>query len=118
MTELEYLQPINTVAQCLNLTPRRIRQFCEDDQVPRLGRGCVDLTWAMYFHIGSIQVSDLARKPRDPQTLVAVAWLGGLGCRPSAKDIDLFAELFERNGFSREQALMAIGRAEGIRGNE
>lgn len=113
MTEsLEYLQPVNVVAECLGLSPRRVRQFCENGDVPRLGRGCVDLTFAMYFHAGSLQVSNMARKPRDAQTLVALSWLTGIDSNPSAKDIDAFAELFKRNKFTREQALMAIGRAE------
>lgn len=114
MTELEYLQPVNVVAECLGLSPRRVRQFCENGDVPRLGRGQVDLTWTLYFHAGSLQVSSLTRKPRDAQTLVALAWLTGLDKDPTAKDIDSFADLFKRNGFTREQALMALGRAEGI----
>lgn len=109
-----HIQSINTVAQCLNLTPRRIRQFVEDKNIPRLGRGLVDLGWATYFHIGCLQVEDLANKPKDPKTLVALAWLSGLDKDPSAKDIDGFVELFTRNCFTRDDALRAIGKAEWI----
>jgi hypothetical protein len=114
MTELDniHIQPIGVVAQCLGLSPRRVRQFTEEGNLPRLGRGLVDLTWALYFQAGSLQVSNMARKPRDGKTLVALAWLSGLDKDPTAKDIENFADLFKRNGFTRDQALMALGRAE------
>jgi hypothetical protein len=114
MNELNHTQSINTVAEMLNLTPRRVRQFCENEDVPRLGRGLVDLTYTIYFHAGSLQVEDWPNKPRDAKTLVALAWLSALDKDPSAKDIDSLAETFIRNGHTRDDALLAIGRAQGL----
>lgn len=116
MTKLDniHIQSIDTVAQCLDITPRRIRQFCESGDIPRIGRGHVCLTWAMYYYAGSLQVEEWANKPRDPKTLVALAWLTGLGTKPSATDIEALADTFKRNGFTRDDALLAIGRAQGL----
>ncbi|MER2511200.1 MAG: hypothetical protein ABTQ25_02055 [Nitrosomonas ureae] len=118
MNEISRIQPINLVAQCLDITPRRIRQFIENGDIPRLGRGQVCLTWAMYFYAGSLAVEGWAHKPTDAKTLYAIAWLTGLGTKPSSKDIEACAATFVRNGFTRDDALRAIGQAEGLRGYE
>ena len=114
MNEISHSQPINAVAQCLDITPRRIRQLVEDGSIPRIERGHVDAAWAMYCYAGSIQVYNWVDKPRDPKVLVALSWLSGLGSNPTAKDIDTLAETFKRNGFTRDDALLAIGRAQGL----
>lgn len=80
-------------------------------------RGHICLTWTMYFYAGSLQVEDWRNKPRDPKVLVALAWLSGLDSNPTAKDIETFAETFKRNGFSRDDALLVIGKAQGILGH-
>lgn len=113
--EIQHLQPINTVAEILNVTPRRIRQFVEDGNVPRPERGQVDLAWCLYFNSGLNITDRWMTKPRDPKTLVALAWLAGVA-NPSDDDIAAFAGLFERNGFDRDAALLALGTARGLLG--
>ena len=71
----------------------------------------------MYFYAGSLQVEEWPSKPRDPKALVALAWLSGIGGNPSAKDIDTLAETFKRNGYERDDALLAIGKAQGVLGH-
>lgn len=112
-----HIQPINFVAQGLGITPRRIRQFIENGDIPRIGRGLVCFTWSTYFYAGSLIVEDWRTKPSDPKTLYAIAWLTGLGTNPSATDIEACAATFKRNGFSRDDALLAIGRAQRVMRN-
>lgn len=119
MTEQDdiHIQPVNFVAQGLGITARRLRQFVENGDIPRLGRGLVDFTCSTYFYSGSLIVEDWRTKPSDPKTLYAIAWLTGLGAEPTATDLEACAATFRRNGFSRDDALLAIGRAQGVMRN-
>lgn len=104
---------IGEVASVLNLTDRRIRQMTEQGAIPRHGRGCVDIAWALYFVSGSRMVTDCYNKPRDQLVLVALGWLAGVGVTRRTQltdsDLELLAGLFKRNGFTRDDALLAIG---------
>ena len=73
------------------------------------------MAWTLYYTTGCSMVSSWMRKPKDAKTLVALAWLNGVG-DPSQEDITAFAALFERNGLSRDAALMALGTARGLLG--
>jgi len=117
MTELNRIQPITFVAQSLGITARRIRQFVENGDVPRLGRGLIDFTWCLYFYTGSVIVENWNKKPHDPKILYALGWINILGGDPSSEDIERCVETFKRNGFNRDQALLAIGRAQGLMRN-
>jgi len=114
MTELNRIQPIAFVAQSLGITARRLRQFCENGDIPRLGRGLVDFTWCLYFYTGSVIVENWKQKPVDAKALYAIGWLNILGGEPTSEDIERCVDTFKRNGFSRDDALLAIGRAQGV----
>ena len=77
----------------------------------------MDFIWCLHFYGGSVFVENWKQKPVDPKTLYAIGWLNILGGEPSAEDIERCTATFERNGFSREDALLAIGRAQGLMRN-
>lgn len=113
MDDFQPMQPITTVAQMLGITDRRLRQFVEQGLIPRIERGKVDAPWAIHLFAGAKMTEQLTNKPDDPGVLVALAWLTGAG--PEAKaSRHLLADIFERNGRSRDDALVCIGHAQAL----
>lgn len=56
--------------------------------------------------------SELASPPTSADVVVALAWATGCGGAAGAKqDRALLVELFERNGKTRDDALLALGAA-------
>ena len=113
MTAHTFTATATELGQFHDLSARRIRQYAEDGLLPVVERGRFDAVFFMYLRIGERSTRN-ASKRRDRDTLVALGWLSGVGNEPSNDDAQAFANLFQRNGLSREQALMAIGRAQGL----
>lgn len=112
MTTTDHLMPIPEVAALLGVTDRRLRQHCEAGAIRRPERGMVDPAWALYFAAGTRITSELAKPPASPDVLVAVGWVIGCGGAAGAKqDRALLVELFERNGKTRDDAMLALGQA-------
>lgn len=112
MTTTDHLLPIPEVAALLGITDRRLRQHCEAGAIRRPERGMVDPAWALYFATGTRITADLAHPPTSPEVLVAVGWAIGCGGPSGAKqDRALLVELFERNGKTRDDAMLALGQA-------
>jgi hypothetical protein len=107
-----HLMPIPKAADLLSLTDRRLRQHCEAGAIPRPERGMVDPAWALHFIAGTRMISELASPPTSADVVVALAWATGCGGAAGAKqDRALLVELFERNGKTRDDALLALGAA-------
>lgn len=100
------------LAACFSLTPRRIRQFAEDGDLPRLGRGTFDGAWLCYLLMGRRRTENSKVKPTAP-VCVAIGWRVGAPGTPEEREA--FVGLFERNGLSRDDALLALGAASGVR---
>ena len=107
------MQPIATVAQMLGITDRRLRQFVEQGLIPRTERGRVDAPWAIHAFAGAKMVEQLSHKPKDVGVWVSIAWLTGTGTEAKSSR-HLLADMFERNGRSREDAFICIGHAQAL----
>lgn len=106
-----YSMTAGEIGQALNITDRRVRQLAEEGLLPRLERGKYDLGWAAYL-IGSIRAFDgRIKKPNDPRVMVAFSWLAGCG-EAWQNDLPMLRELFVRNGYTAEDALIAVGQAQ------
>jgi hypothetical protein len=102
-----------TAAECgalVGITDRRVRQLAEAGLLPKQGRGLYDATWFMHLYIGLGAFEGRNRKPDDPSTLVAFSWLCAVG-DAWQKELPLLTELFTRNGYAANDALIAIGEA-------
>lgn len=109
----QFAMTASDLAKMHDLTQRRVRQYAEEGLLPVVERGRYDPAFFMYLRIGEHMTRSAFKRPcRD--TLVALGWLGGVANDPTEDDAQAFATLFERNGLAREQALMAIGRAQGM----
>lgn len=103
------------LAELFGITPRRVTQYRDDKLLPTIERGKFDVGWLLWLRKGQERAVRLPRKPaRD--TLVALGWLGGVDDKPSDDDLAMFGKLFERNGLTRDAALVAIGRAQQLVG--
>jgi hypothetical protein len=102
-----------TAAECgalVGITDRRVRQLAEAGMLPKQGRGLYDATWFMNLYIGLGAFEGRSRKPDDPRTLVAFSWL--CGSKDTWRtDLPLLTELFTRNGYTADDALIAVGEA-------
>lgn len=98
------------IGAILDLTPRRVTQYREDGLLPTIERGKFDLGWLLNLRLGEKRASNLRKRP-DRETLVALGWLSGMADKPSDDDLAAFGKLFERNGLTRDAALLAVGRA-------
>lgn len=112
MTEHAFVATSTELGQMHGLSPRRIRQYAEDGLLPVVERGRFDPVFFMYLRMGEHRTRNASKRP-DRDALVALGWLAGVG-EPSNEDAQAFAKLFQRNGLSHEQALIAIGRAQGM----
>lgn len=105
-----HLMTATELAAIFELTPRRIGQYRDDRMLPAIERGKFDAVWLVYLRKGEERAEGLRNRPsRD--TLVALGWLAGVKDKPSDDDLAAFPALFERNGLTRDAALLAIGRA-------
>lgn len=108
----EPLRPIPEMADLLGLTERRLRQFVEAGAIPRPERGKIDFGWAVHYFGGAKMTESLEHKPA-PGVLVALAWATGQGADATAQRAHLIG-LFERNGKTRDEALLALGHAQAL----
>ncbi len=108
---MSYAMTAPELAQMFDLTPRRIGQYRDDGLLPAIERGRFDVAWLLYLRKGQERTTNLRKRP-DRDTLVALGWLGGTNDKPSQDDLAAFCKLFERNGLTRDAALLAIGRAQ------
>ncbi len=113
MSDFQYLQPIPEVARMLRISDRRLRQFVETGAIPRLERGKIDFGWALHYYAGSKMVEAMREKP-NTLVMVALAWATGQGSEFFKTQREHLVELFERNGKSRDDALMALGHAQAL----
>lgn len=108
---MSYAMTAPELAQMFDLTPRRIGQYRDDGLLPAIERGKFDSAWLLYVRKGQERAARLSNKPgRD--VLVALGWLAGVNDKPSEDDLAAFCRLFERNGLTRDAALVAVGRAQ------
>ena len=101
---------IEYAAQCLRVTPRRVRQLIEDGLAVRHGRGRVDIAWLMHAEAGRARWGRRPGKPA-PLTLVALGWLAAHDFNPEPDDVPLLLGVAERNGHTAEAARVALGVA-------
>ncbi|MFC0130736.1 hypothetical protein [Ralstonia solanacearum] len=108
---MSYAMTAPELAQMFDLTPRRVTQYRDDKLLPTIERGRFDAAWLLYLRKGQERTTNLRSKP-DRDTLVALGWLAGVNDKPSNDDLAAFGNLFERNGLTRDAALLAVGRAQ------
>src|SRR5690606_29781144 len=98
------------IGAMLGITARRVRQYVDDGLLPTIERGRFDMVFLMYLRSGEQRTRNASKRPgRD--TLVALGWLPGVGDTPTNEDLTAFAQIFARNGLTRDAAFMAVGRA-------
>ena len=107
---MSYAMTAPELAQMFGLTPRRIGQYRDDQLLPTIERGKFDVAWLLNLRVGEKRASNLRKRP-DRDTLVALGWLSGTNDKPNDDDLEAFGKLFERNGLTRDAALLAVGRA-------
>lgn len=104
---------IEYAAQCLRVTPRRVRQLIEDGLAVRHGRGRVDIAWLLHAEAGRARWGRRPGKPA-PLTLVALGWLAAHDFNPESDDVALLVAVAERNGHTAEAARVALGVAQAL----
>lgn len=110
-----YAWTAQEMSETFDITPRRIRQYAEDGLLPRLSRGRFDPGWLLHLRCGERRTANLKRK-FSPITLVAIGWLRSVGAKPKRDDIEAGTALVERNGYTRDDFLLALGEASEIAG--
>ncbi|MFV8668119.1 hypothetical protein ACNRC9_03725 [Ralstonia pseudosolanacearum] len=110
---INFAMSASELGEVFNITPRRVTQYRDDKLLPAVERGKFDVSWFLWLRKGEQRAAKLRNKP-DRDTLVALGWLGGVGDEPSDDDLAAFGKLFERNGSTRDAALLAVGRATGL----
>ena len=104
---------IDYAAQCLRVSPRRIRQLIEDGLAVRHGRGRVDIAWLMHAEAGRARWGRRPGRP-DVLSLVALGWLAAHDFNPDPDDLALLVGVAERNGHTAEAARVALGVAQAL----
>lgn len=99
------------LAELFGITARRVGQYRDDKLLPAIERGKFDMGWLLWLRAGEKRSARLDKKP-DRNTLVALGWLSAVNDQPRDDDLAAFAGLFVRNGFTRDAALLAVGRAQ------
>lgn len=107
---MDFAMTAPEIGKFLGITPRRVTQYRDDGLLPTIKRGRFDMAWLLYLRIGEKRASNLRKRP-DRDTLVALGWLAGTSGAPAADDLAVFGTLFERNGLTRDAALLAVGCA-------
>ena len=98
------------IGKTLGISGRHVRRYAEQGLLPTLKPGRHDVTWLANLRAGEV----VARKLDivvDAITLVAL----GRGDDQGKENTQLFIELCERNGKTRDDALFALGRARGLK---
>jgi hypothetical protein len=106
-----HLMTAGELAEIFDLTPRRIGQYRDDKLLPVIERGRFDVSWLLWLRRGEQRAERMSKRP-NRDTLVALGWLGGVNDKPSDADLAAFGNLFERNGLTRDAALVSVGRAQ------
>lgn len=97
------------IADLLEVTPRRVRQLVEESGAGASTRNAHDFCWLLHYYAAQ-KPAPAAIKEAGPAVMVAwsvLATAGGF----SDVDVEGIAALFARNGYSRDEAMQAIGRA-------
>lgn len=107
---------IEHAAECLRVSPRRVRQLIEDKQAVRHGRGRVDIGWIWHWNTANTRWGKRPGKPSDPLTLVAIGWLVAHDWlrRDEEDPTPHLIGLAERNGYTAEAALVALKVAQSL----
>lgn len=106
-------------AETLGVTYRRLRQLIEQGyskEAPK--RGECHAPWMLHLLTGLQMASDRSIKlsAKDAPLAVCISWIIGIPGipgegEPSKEDIEILAESFKREGYSRDDCLMTLGRA-------
>jgi hypothetical protein len=97
--------------EIVGITGRRVRQLGEDGMLPKLGPDKFDSTWLIWLRLGMARYGKLRfDKPTDPRVLVAIAWMS-CSLDTWRNDLHHLEAIFTRNGYNREDMLIAIGEA-------
>ncbi|EHP42305.1 hypothetical protein OR16_15289 [Cupriavidus basilensis OR16] len=107
---IDFAMTAPEIGAILGITARRVTQYRDDKLLPAVERGKFDPVFLLYLRKGEQRADGLRRRP-DRDTLLALGWLGGVHDKPSDEDLAAFGTVFERNGLTRDAALVAIGRA-------
>ena len=104
------------LASVLGVSYRRLRQLIEQGYSKAApNRGMCHAAWFLHCYAGLQIATDKHLKipPQDAGFAVCISWLGGAFRQnaPKKADIDLLVGSFEREGFSRDDCLMNLGRA-------
>lgn len=110
--------PTVTAAECLDVTPRRVRQLIDAEHLRTEGRDAVDVGWAIHWRIGE----NIARRNQwgdlPDLVLVAVGWLSALrrieANTPNPGDVAVFVEAMTARGIREADTMRAVGHAEGL----
>ena len=107
---MDFAMTAHEIGAILGITPRRVTQYRDDGLLPTIERGKFDTAFLLYLRVGEKRTRNLRKRP-DRDMLVALGWLGGVNDKPADDDVAAFSKLFERNGLTRDTALLAVGRA-------
>ncbi len=110
--------PTVAAAECLDVTPRRVRQLIDAEHLRTEGRDAVDIGWAIHWRIGDT----IARRNQwgalPNLVLVAVGWLSALrridANTPNPGDLAVFVESMKARGIREADTMRAVGHAEGL----
>lgn len=112
MNTENYTATAQELGAIFTLTARRVRQYVEDGDMRPLERGRFDAAWFGYLLAGRRMTANRPRKV-PPHTCVALAWRAVTS--GTAAERDALVKLFIRNGLTHDDALVALGSAEGLR---
>lgn len=113
MSDAPYAMTAREIGELLEITPRRVTQYRDAGLLPTIERGKFDMAFLMYLRHGEL-ITRKAGVRANRDALVARGWLVGHPDELSPDDLTAFAGLFERNGLTRDAALLALGRAQSM----
>lgn len=110
----DHLQTAREVAETLRLTDRRIRQLAYEGKIKSPARGLYDITWAIHYVAAQAAAPERLKELNSPELMVAWSWSFDFVINKmpiDSENLELFVGLFERNGISRDNALITLGKA-------
>jgi len=105
------LMTSDEIGRVLGISGRHVRRYAEEGMLPTIKPGRHDVTWMANLRAGEAVARKLSLDKVDCNTLVAL----GRDKDQSREDVTLFIAMFERNGKTRDAALMALGYAKGLK---
>lgn len=108
----DYMMTAAEIGEILGVTDRRVRQLAAEAGIKAAGH-TYDTAWLLSYHAATKAAPESIKRAGAPAMVawsqVAGSTIGGKSYLP--EDGECLVDIFARNGLSRDDAMVAIGRA-------